>query len=270
VNPRRADGPRRVALIGFGALGQAIAAELEAGQLPGVTLAGALLARGGERPKLPCAWNSIDDLLAAAPDLVIEVAGHTALQAHAGACLRAGHDVLAASVGALMHEQLRESLWAAARAGNSRLLVPSGALGGLDYLRAARRIGPVEVRYRGRKPVAAWKGTAAETMIDLDAVRAATTFFRGHAAEAATRFPQNANVVAALALAVGSPDAVAVELVADPQAPRNVHEVEARGAAGTIRLSVENEAMPGNPKSSRVTAFSVLDTVATSLGAQAC
>ncbi|KIQ35416.1 hypothetical protein RT97_06115 [Variovorax paradoxus] len=257
---------RRIALIGFGALGQVIAGELQAGHLPGVEFLGALVTGTVPHPGLRSSWSRLEDLLAAGPDLVVEVAGQTALESHAPGCLQAGCDVVAASVGALMDASLRARLWDCARQGESRLLIPSGALGGLDYLRAARRLGPVHVNYRGCKPVAAWRGTAAESMIDLSTISKSTVFFRGGAEEAAARFPQNANVVAALALAVGDPSAVTVELVADPGARTNRHELTAQGVAGTIRLSVENSPLPTNPKSSRVTAFSILDAVASHWG----
>ena len=130
-----------------------------------------------------------------------------------------------------MDSSLRNRLWDCARQGRSRLLIPSGALGGLDYLRAARRVGAVQVNYRGCKPVAAWRGTEAERLIDLSAIDKSTVFFRG-------------------------------ELVAEPGANANRHELIAHGAAGTIRLSVENSPLPANPKSSRITAFSILETVA--------
>jgi aspartate dehydrogenase len=258
---------RSVALIGFGSLGKAIAAELRAGQVPGVEFCGALVPQGAADAGLGATWHRVEDLLAAHPDLVVEAAGHGALESHAAACLRAGCDLVAASVGALMDQALRERLWDAARQGHSRLIVPSGALGGLDYLRAAHRVGHMRVRYRGCKPVAAWRNTAAEQLVDLGALRQSTTFFRGNAVEAATKFPQNANVVAALALAVGDPDAVSVELVADPQAHANSHHVEADGDAGSIRLQVENLPMPANPKTSRVTAYSIVDAIAMHLGA---
>lgn len=258
--------PRRIALIGFGALGQVLAGGLQAGHLPGVEFIGALVTGPLTHADLPQSWTRLDDLLAAEPDMVVEVAGQAALESHAPGCLRAGCDVVAASVGALMDASLRTRLWDCARHGESRLLIPSGALGGLDYLRAARRVGPVHVNYQGCKPVAAWRGTAAESLIDLETIDKSTVFFRGAAEEAAARFPQNANVVAALALAVGDPLAVTVELVADPSSTSNRHEVTARGAAGTIRLSVENSPLPANPKSSRVTAFSILETVASHWG----
>lgn len=257
---------RRIALIGFGALGQVLAGELQAGHVPGVEFLGALVTGTAARAGLHQSWTRLDDLLAAEPDLVVEVAGQAALESHAPACLQAGCDVVAASVGALMDASLRTRLWDCARQGESRLLIPSGALGGLDYLRAARRVGAVQAHYRGCKPVAAWRGTSAESMIELSTIDKSTVFFRGGAEEAAARFPQNANVVAALALAVGDPLAVTVELVADPSARTNRHELTAHGAAGTIRLSVENSPLPANPKSSRVTAFSILETIASHWG----
>ena len=258
---------RSVALIGFGALGHAIASELQSGHIPGVAFRGALVPQGSGATCPDAAWHRVEDLLASGPDLVVEAAGHGALGSHAATCLRAGHDLVAASVGALMDPTLRDLLWDAAREGHSRLIVPSGALGGLDYLRAAHRVGRMRVRYRGCKPVAAWRRTAAEGFVDLDAIRECTTFYRGTAAEAARLFPQNANVVAALALAVGDPDAVAVELVADPDATANSHHVDADGDAGSISLRVENMPMAANPKTSRVTAYSILDSIAMHLGA---
>jgi len=86
---------------------------------------------------------------------------------------------------------------------------------------------------------------------------------------AQTAAQENANVVAALALAVGDPDAVEVELMADPEARTNSHHVEARGDGGAIRLSVENLPMPANPKTSRLTAYSIPDAIAMQPGAEA-
>jgi len=258
--------PRRIALIGFGALGRVLAGELQAGHLPDVEFIGALVRDTRAQPGPHRSWTRLADLLAAGPDLVVEVAGQAALEDHVPDCLRSGCDVVAASVGALMESALFARLRDCAHQGGSRLLIPSGALGGLDYLRAARRVGPVEVSYRGSKPVSAWRGTAAEALIDLRTIDVSTVFFCGNAREAALRFPQNANVVAALALAVGDPLAVNVTLVADPDSDANRHEFTARGDAGTIRFSVENSPLPSNPKSSRVTAFSILETVASHWG----
>ncbi|MET3515079.1 aspartate dehydrogenase [Pseudacidovorax sp. 1753] len=256
----------RIALIGFGSLGQAIAAELAAGRLRGVGILGALLPAGQQTDAVPQVWHDVEALIAAGPDLVVEAAGHGALQAHGRACLQAGLDLVAASVGALLDPVLHGQLKEAAHEGGSLLHVPSGALGGLDYLRAARRTGPIWVHYQGRKPVLAWRGTAAETLVDLGRIESATAFFRGSARDAARLFPQNANVVAALALAVGDADAVSVELIADPQSTRNSHHVSAEGDAGIFRLSVENLPMPGNPKTSRVTAYSIVDEIAMHFG----
>ena len=205
--------------------------------------------------------TSLPALLALQPELVVEAAGHEAVRAHGAACLRAGADLLIASVGALADADLLAELEAAARVAHRQVLLPSGALAGLDYLQAARLAGLHTVCLRSRKPPLAWRGTPAETLLDLGALTSAQTFFRGSAREAARLYPKNANVAATLALCTLGLDATQVELVADPAVPGNVHEIEASGAAGELHLRLSNAASPDNPKTSLVTPYSLLRSV---------
>ena len=147
-------------------------------------------------------------------------------------CCGRGFDLLVISVGALAEPALLERLKTAAREGNSRMLLPAGAIGGIDAIAAMRLGGLTSVRYRSRKPPAAWRGSPAEKVADLDKLTGRTVLYRGTAGEAALLYPQNANVAAAVALAGLGFDKTEVELVADPDAPGNVHEIEAEGAAG--------------------------------------
>lgn len=253
----------RVAVIGHGAIGRVVVRELLAGTVAPARLVGVLVrdpARTGVPGGVPVV-TSLPALLALRPTLVVEAAGQEALQAHGAACLRAGCDVLAASVGTLADAALAAELEAAARAGGAQLLLPAGALGALDALGAARLAGLGRVHYRSRKPPQAWRGTPAEQAVDLDALTEATPFFRGSAREAARSYPKNANVAATLALATLGLDAVQVELVADPAAAGNVHEIEAEGAAGVLNLRLLNHASPDNPKTSRVTPYSLLQRI---------
>ena len=48
-----------------------------------------------------------------------------------------------------------------------------------------------------------------------------------------------------------------VELVADPDAPGNVHEIEAEGAAGKFAISLQGRPSKTNPKTSMLAALSV-------------
>lgn len=254
--------PLRVGLVGHGAIGRRLAA-LVAARPDALALTGVLVrdrAAALARPGTTRApfHDRLEDLLAGRPDWVVECAGHAAVDACAAPALRAGCAVLLVSVGALADPVRHAALEAEARRAGRPLRWVPGAIGGLDWLGAAADAGLDEVVYLGRKPPAAWRGTAAERIVDLDAIDAPACFFRGDAAEAARRFPRNANVAATVALAGLGLARTRVELWADPQAGGNVHEVRARGAAGTIALRIDNRPDPDNPRTSLITAHSAL------------
>ncbi|WP_342132967.1 aspartate dehydrogenase [Hydrogenophaga sp. OTU3427] len=256
---------QRVALIGLGAIGQRLAAMLLA-RPDAFELVGALVfdAAQGARDVPALAPLLVADaaaLLACRPDVVVECAGHQAVDAHVETVLRGGCDLVLVSVGSLADAARLARLDAAARAGACQVQLVSGAIGGLDWLGAAHSAGLDEVTYRGRKPPQAWLGTAAAERVDLASLQAATCFFRGSAREAATLFPLNANVAATVGLATLGLDLTRVELWADPGVRDNVHEVEAQGAAGQLTLRLINRPDPQNPRTSQITAHSALHTL---------
>jgi aspartate dehydrogenase len=109
-----------------------------------------------------------------------------------------------------------------------------------------------------RQAPCAWKGTPAEDLVDLDTLTSAHAFFRGSAREAARRFPANANVAAILALAGIGFERTSVALVADPATTQNCHHLTARGDFGTLNVMIENRPFAANPKSSELTALSLV------------
>jgi aspartate dehydrogenase len=137
------------------------------------------------------------------------------------------------------------------------VLLPAGAIGGIDAIAAMRLNGLKKVRYRSRKPPPAWRGSPAEKVADLDTLTTRTVLYRGHAGEAALLYPENANAAAAVALAGLGFEATQVELVADPEAPGNVHEIEAEGAAGRFAIALQGKPSRTNPKTSALAALSV-------------
>lgn len=183
-------------------------------------------------------------------DLVVECAGRQALRQYGPRALSAGCDLLVASIGALADPELEQQLGDAAASSGARVLVPSGALGGLDLLAAARISGVDAVTYTGRKPPLAWRDTRAEALTNLDTVTADAPFFSGSARVAALTFPQNANVAAAVAIAGIGFDATQVRLFADPNVSQNEHCVHASGAFGSFELTVRATALAQNPKTS--------------------
>ncbi len=252
---------KKVGLIGYGGIAHDAVAVLQK-SAANIQLVGALCKPGRTveaRAALPGIGivESLNDLLARGPDVVAEVASQSALGQFGSGILTRGVDLLVISIGALAEPKLLDDLKAAARRGRSRILLPAGAIGGVDAI-AAMRLGDLHaVRYRSRKPPAAWRGTPAEKVADLDKLAARTVLYRGTAGEAALLYPQNANVAATLALAGLGFEATQVELVADPEAPGNVHEIEVEGAAGRFAIQLQGKPSRSNPKTSALAALSV-------------
>ncbi|MEQ9044410.1 MAG: aspartate dehydrogenase [Sneathiellaceae bacterium] len=257
----------RVALIGHGAIGQAVVAGLAA-EPPGgpmqlvavLVRPGRAAATAGALPAGVAAVEHMSDLLALRPGLVAECAGQGAVADHAEAVLAAGIDLRVISTGALAAPGRLDRLAGLAAANGARLIAPAGAIAGLDGLGALRRSGLQSVTYSSTKPPRAWAGTAAEELLDLDSLDAATTFFEGTAREAALAYPKNANLAASVALAGLGLDATRVRLVADPAAKGNTGRIEAVGAAGRLDVTMGGGAS-ANPKTSASTAWSLLDAI---------
>lgn len=252
----------KFALIGCGAIGTALLELVKADA--GLAAAAIVVPAGGELAAQDVAARLAPDaqVLQAVPadgiDLVVEAAGHAAIEQHVLPALRRGIPAIVASVGALSAPGLPEQLEAAAREGGTQVQLIAGAIGAIDALAAARIGGLETVRYTGRKPPRAWKGTPAEEGRDLDALAAETVIFEGSARDAARRFPKNANVAATVSLAGLGLDRTTVRLIADPAVTENVHQVEAEGAFGRFELTMRNQPLAANPKTSALTVYSAV------------
>ena len=196
-------------------------------------------------------------LLEKTPDLVIECASHGAVADHGAAVLAAGIDLVIVSTGALGDAALHARLLAAARKSGARLILSHGAVGGVDALSAARISGITEVVYTSRKPPLAWRGTRAEALLDLGALKCEAVFYEGNARGAAQAFPKNANVAATIALAGLGFERTRVRLIADPAAPGNVHEFQLRSACADIDIRIVGKPSPDNPKTSLSTVYAL-------------
>src|SRR5262249_15518608 len=152
------------------------------------------------------------------------------------------------------------SLIQKAKANNRRLHIPSGAIGGLDVIKAAAVDGLEECRLTTTKPPQALQDApyVRQNGINLDTIRDATTIFEGTAKQAVRCFPQNINVAATISLAGLGLERTTVKIVADPAATRNVHEVFVRGNFGEATIRLANQPSLENPKSSGLGSFSVI------------
>ncbi|EMJ7519768.1 aspartate dehydrogenase [Providencia rettgeri] len=247
-------------LIGYGAMAQEVIARLPSG----ITLRW-VVARPHhhnaiqERFKgavLPI--DSLDDFNEH-PDLVLECAGHQAVQQYAPTILQRGWTLAIISTGVLADATFENTLTTLAKRHQSQLIPLSGAVAGLDGLRAAKEANITHVIYQSRKSPTSWRNGAAERYIDLSSVSEATAFFSGSAREAALNFPANANVAATVALYGIGMDATQVQLIVDPDTTKNSHQIDVRGDFGHFSIELNGNPLPSNPKTSMLAALSAVE-----------
>lgn len=205
--------------------------------------------------------ESLEALVAAAPNLVLECAGHEAVRCYAEPLLAQGIDCVLVSSGALGDAELLARLRAAALKSQAQFTIPAGAIGAMDVLAGIRHASVDCVTYVSRKPPHAWRGTPAEALIDLDAIRQETVFYEGSARQAALDYPKNANVAATVALTGIGFERTRVRLIADPLVSANIHALEVQSDAAVIALRIEGRPSPANPKTSLPTVYSLVREV---------
>ncbi|MBM3364054.1 MAG: aspartate dehydrogenase [Betaproteobacteria bacterium] len=245
-------------LIGYGAIGRALHQRLDPQGPIRLTQVVVSAARVQALQAELGSHVQVSDRVPERTPLLLECAGHSALTDHVLPALERGIECAVLSVGALSDVGLPERLQRAAEQGGTQLHLLSGAIGAVDALAAARWAGLERVVYTGRKPPAGWKGSPAEQVVDLDALREPTVILQASAREAARLYPKNANVAATVSLAGLGLDRTEVRLIADPGVTENMHEVQAQGAFGQMHLQMRGKPLPDNPRTSALTVLSAL------------
>ena len=256
----RQSSPLTVGIAGLGAIGLPLARALDAG-INGLRLvavsardqqkAAASLAGFSSRPEL------VDLPALADADIVVEAAPASVFEQIALPAIEAGRVFVPSSVGALLP---RMHLIRRAEETGARIVVPTGALLGLDAVRAAAE-GPVEsITIETRKPPLGLIGAPylLKQGIDVTAITQATMIFEGNAFDAAAGFPANVNVAAALALAGIGPTRTRVQIWADPGVTRNTHTIRVEATSARLTMTIENVPSQENPRTGQITPHSIL------------
>jgi aspartate dehydrogenase len=248
----------RAGLIGFGALGTLVADACRDGREVELR---AVLVRPGSSKQVPSGCrvtDSLDELLGAGLDVVVECASQDAVRELGREVLASGADLALVSTGALGDPRVLAGLTAAAEAAGSRIVLPAGAIAGLDGLVAHREAGLRRVVYTSEKPPRAWAGTPAEDAFDLMGLERRTVIFEGTAAQAARLYPRNANLAVTVALAGIGLERTSIVLAADPSLTEIVGRIEADGRLGRLLVESRGPAAVDNPRSSAITAYSIV------------
>jgi aspartate dehydrogenase len=250
----------RVGIAGLGAIGRVVARHISKG-IPGLTLT-AVAARNQAKAQAWLEHEKISaplvelDALPQHCDLAVECAPAAALEQICRPMLAAGKRVMVLSAGALLP---RPELIELAIANGGQIIVPTGALLGLDAVTAAAEGEIKSVRMTTRKPPDGLAGAPylVANDISVEGLSAPKRVFVGTAREAAKGFPANVNVVAALSLAGVGPDRTTIEIWADPGVTRNCHSIEVDADSARLSFAIEN--VPSeNPRTGRITALSVV------------
>jgi aspartate dehydrogenase len=254
-------GPKaRVAVAGLGSIGAKVVRELDRG-IEGLVLA----AVSSQNPAKHRSWLGglttrpavlPIEALAEAADIVVECAPGKLVRSIVAPVVSRGKTAIVLSVGALLEN---EDLIALAKENGGQIVVPTGALIGLDAVTAAA-VGTIHsVRMVTRKPVEGLAGAPylVDNNIDIAGITEPLRVFEGTARQAAKGFPANLNVAVALSLAGIGPDRTRVEIWADPTITRNTHCIEVDSDSARFSMSIEN--IPSeNPKTGLITALSVI------------
>jgi aspartate dehydrogenase len=251
---------KTVAIGGLGAIGLKLARALDSGvdglQLIAVAARDQAKAEASLRDfRSPPRIVTLHDLAEA--DIVVEAAPAAVFETIASAAIEAGRIFVPASVGALLP---RMHLVRRAQETGARIVVPTGALLGLDAVRAAAE-GPVQsVTIESRKPPGGLEGAPylVKHGIEVSGLAAPKRVFEGNAFDAAAGFPANVNVAAALALAGIGPMRTRVEIWADPGIDRNTHTIRVEADAARFTMTIENVPSVENPRTGQITALSML------------
>jgi len=256
-----ARAPLKIGLAGLGAVGLEVARRIEAG-IPGLVLAAVSLRdKEKARRNLPQVGTSIAvvaaDALAQSCDVVVECLPPAMFRTVASSAIERGRIFMPLSVGQLLENW---DLVARAKETGARILVPTGALIGLDAVRAAAEGTIRSVRMITRKPPNGLDGAPylRDRGISLKDLKEPLKVFDGSAREGARGFPANVNVAAALSLAGIGPDRTRLEIWADPALDRNTHRIEVDADTAHFSMSIENVPSVENSRTGRIVALSTV------------
>jgi aspartate dehydrogenase len=257
-----------IGLLGCGAIGREIAGAVRSGEAGGAFLAvlfdqDPAVARSlaGDLDFSGPVTDSVDRLLSAPEvEMVVECASPHAVRAHAETVLAHGKDMLLMSSGALTDAGLSQRLAVLVQERGVRLIVPSGAIGGIDAIRALKgRLD--QVTLTTTKPPRGLRGAAGFRDWESREITEPQIIFEGSALEAVKLFPANVNVAATLSLAGIGAEKTRVVVMADPRATLNRHEVEARGDFGVLRFQMELRPHERNPRTSFLAIASAIEAL---------
>ena len=261
---------KRIGLLGCGAIGSEIALAIDSGKIPAKLThvfdfsketSRKLVTNLKNKPEIT---ENVGLLAAASLDLIVEAASQDAVRDNVLTILQNKKDLMIMSVGALLDESILDIILEGCQDFKKSVYLPSGAILGLDGIRAVKAELESVTLVTTKNPKALKGAKFFETSdVNLDKITKPITIYDGIAREAVRLFPANINVAALLSLAGLGSEKTKVRIVADPNTDKNTHEIIAQGRFGKFSIKVENVPSESNPKTSKLAILSAIECLRT-------
>jgi len=259
----------RIGIIGCGAIGTSLAEAIDTGVINKAKLVAVydiensriknLIKKLNDKPK---DYEKFETFLTESDsDIVIEAASQEAVLLYTEKIISSNKDIMIMSAGALLNEEFLNNIKKLTEEYGRHVYVPSGAIGGLDVLKAAKINGLKKVTLTTRKNPESLKNSPYFQMMtkNKDILNESSIIFEGAANDAVKLFPANVNVSAILSLAgLGGANTI-VRIISDPSINKNIHELDIQGSFGSTKIILENSIHPSNPKTSYLAVLSAIE-----------
>ena len=261
---------KRVGIIGYGSIGKEIIAATRRHEIPNARIVALF-------DKESTVFNSVDyntselhlfsdfdefynSKIYSNIDIIIECASKGAVKEYGKKIIESKKDLIVLSVGAFSDEDYLRELQNLSNLNNTRILIPTGAIAGLDSIRSVKK-------YLNTLTIVTTKNPKSlvgapyfkSSKIRIDEISKETVLFEGNAVDAIELFPANVNVAVSIALAGIGLVKTQVKIVADPTLSVNKHEIVGEGAFGKIHIVVQNIPSPSNPRTSYLASLSAIE-----------
>jgi aspartate dehydrogenase len=265
---------KRIVLIGCGSIGSEILRSIGEGDILNAVLVAVLDIRKEATiqalytHKLHSVkiFTNFEDLVKspsfATAEIIIEAASQGAVKDYGKRILELGKTFLVLSSGAFSDSVLLNEMIKLAKKNSSKLVIPSGAIGGFDAIRSVKRnLDSITITTVKNPKALSGAPFFENSELKAESIITRTVLFEGSASDAISRFPANVNVAVTLALAGLGLEKTIVRVIADPNVRVNQHNIVASGNFGEIEISVNNNPMATNPKTSILAALSAIETI---------
>ena len=261
---------KRVGIIGYGSIGKEIIEATRRHEIPNARIVALF-------DKESTVFNSVDydtgelhlfsdfdefynSKIYSNIDIILECASKGAVKEYGKKIIKSKKDLIVLSVGAFSDEGYLRELQNLLKLNNTRILIPTGAIAGLDSIRSVKKyLNTVTIVTTKNPKSLVGAPYFKSSKIRIDEISKETVLFEGNAADAIELFPANVNVAVSIALAGIGLVKTQVKIVADPTLSVNKHEIVGEGAFGKLHIVVQNIPSPSNPRTSYLASLSAIE-----------